>query len=100
MGQAFEGTQGDLPVRLLGALSAGQRAGCDKRGQQSAALLVVRDRGGYGGLNDPWSAIRVADHPEPIEELIRVFSVYDLLVWYREAAKEVRALNAILFGDA
>ncbi len=54
MGQAFEGTHGDLPVRLLAALSAGQRAGGDKRGQQSAALLVVRDRGGYGGFNDRW----------------------------------------------
>src|SRR6059058_5123370 len=51
MGQAFEGTQGDLPVRLLAALSAGQRAGGDKRGQQSAALLVARGRGGYGGFN-------------------------------------------------
>src|SRR5438034_5004129 len=65
MGQAFEGTQGDLPVRLLGALSAGQRAGGDKRGQQSGALLVVRDRGGYGGFNDRWIDIRVDDHPEP-----------------------------------
>ena len=56
MGRAFEATQGDLPVRLLAALSAGQRAGGDKRGQQSAALLVVRDRGGYGGFNDRWIA--------------------------------------------
>src|SRR5438046_5360125 len=94
MGQAFEGTQGDLPVRLLGALSAGQRAGGDKRGQQSAALLVVRDRGGYGGFNDRWIDIRVDDHPEPIEELIRVFSVYDVTLLNREDPKDVLSLNA------
>src|SRR3989454_6958997 len=64
MGHAFEVTQGDLPVRLLAALSAGQRAGGDKRGQQSAALLIVRDRGGYGGFNDRWIDIPVDDHRE------------------------------------
>src|SRR5439155_26328 len=94
MGQAFEGRQGDLPVRLLAALSAGQRAGGDKRGQQSAALLVVRDRGGYGGFNDRWIDIRVDDHPEPIEELIRVFSVYDVTLLNREDPKDVLSLNA------
>src|SRR2546421_10653652 len=93
MGQAFEGTLGDLPVRLLAALSAGQRAGGDKRGQQSAALLVVRDRGGYGGFNDRWIDIRVDDHPEPIEELIRVFSIYDVTLLNREDPKDVFPLN-------
>ena len=52
MGRAFEGTQGDLPVRLLAALSAGQRAGGDKRGQQSAALLVVRDQIGRASCRE------------------------------------------------
>src|SRR2546425_4757048 len=94
MGQAFEGTLGDLPVRLLAALSAGQRAGGDKRGQQSAALLVVRDRGGYGGFNDRWIDIRVDDHPEPIEELIRIFNIYDVTLLNREDPKDVLALNA------
>jgi len=94
MGHAFEVTQGDLPVRLLAALSAGQRAGGDKRGQQSAALLVVRDRGGYGGFNDRWIDIRVDDHPEPIEELIRVFNIYDVTLLNREDPKDVLPLNA------
>jgi len=94
MGRAFEMTQGDLPVRLLAALSAGQRAGGDKRGQQSAALLVVRARGGYGGLNDRWIDIRVDDHPQPIEELIRVFNIYDVTLLNREDPKDVFALNA------
>src|SRR2546427_7626272 len=93
MGQAFEGTLGDLPVPLLAALSAGQRAGGDKRGQQSAALLDVRDRGGYGGFNDRWIDIRVDDHPEPIEELIRVFSIYDVTLLNREDPKDVFPLN-------
>src|SRR5467141_2773748 len=92
--RAFEVTQGDLPVRLLAALSAGQRAGGDKRGQQSAALLVVREGGGYGGFNDRWIDVRVDDHPQPIEELIRVFNIYDLTLLTREDPKDVLPLNA------
>jgi len=94
MGRAFERTQGDLPVRLLAALSAGQRAGGDKRGQQSAALLVVRDRGGYGGFNDRWIDVRVDDHPAPIEEVVRVFNVYDVTLLDREDPTDVLPLNA------
>src|SRR6184192_3669624 len=94
LARAFEVTQGDLPVRLLAALSAGQRAGGDKRGQQSAALLVVRQAGGYGGFNDRWIDIRVDDHPAPIEELIRIFNVYDLTLLDREDPKDVLPLNA------
>src|SRR5439155_1410445 len=56
--------------------------------------LVVRDRGGYGGFNDRWIDIRVDDHPEPIEELIRVFSVYDVTLLNREDPKDVLSLNA------
>jgi uncharacterized Ntn-hydrolase superfamily protein len=93
MARAFEVTQGDLPVRLLAALSAGQRAGGDKRGQQSAALLVVREDGGYGGFNDRWIDIRVDDHPQPIEELIRVFNIYDVTLLNREDPKDVVALT-------
>ena len=94
MGRSFETTQGDLPVRLLAALGAGQRAGGDKRGQQSAALLVVRSRGGYGSFNDRWIDIRVDDHPQPIEELIRVFNVYDVALLNREDPKDVLSLSA------
>ena len=93
LARAFEVTQGDLPVRLLAALSAGQRAGGDKRGQQSAALLVVRQGGGYGGFNDRWIDIRIDDHPAPIEELIRIFNVYDLTLLTREDPKDVVVLK-------
>lgn len=88
MGHAFEVTEGDLPVKLLAALSAGQRAGGDRRGQQSAALLIVRKGGGYGGFNDRWVDIRVDDHPEPIEELIRLFNLYDVTLLNREHPKD------------
>src|SRR5438309_5038486 len=94
MAHSFEMTEGDLPVRLLAAMSAGQRAGGDKRGQQSAALLVVRERGGYGGFNDRWIDIRVDDHPEPIEEMMRVFNVYDVTLLNREDPKDVFRLDA------
>jgi len=93
LARAFEVTEGDLPVRLLAALSAGQRAGGDKRGQQSAAILVVRHGGGYAGFNDRWIDIRVDDHPAPIEELIRIFNVYDLTLLTREDPKDVVVLK-------
>jgi uncharacterized Ntn-hydrolase superfamily protein len=99
MGHAFESTEGDLPVRLLAALGAGQTAGGDRRGQQSAALLVVRDRGGYGGFNDRWIDVRVDDHPRPIEELNRVFAIYDLTLLNREDPKDVLPLRAAVVRE-
>ncbi len=82
--RAFESAEGDLPVKLLAALVAGQDAGGDKRGQQSAALLVVREKGGYGGFNDRWIDLRVDDHVRPIDELIRIFNIYDMTMLTRE----------------
>ena len=89
MAHAFESTEGDLPVKLLAALVAGQAAGGDRRGQQSAAPLVVRAKGGYGGFSDRWIDLRVDDHPRPIEELVRIFNVYDLSMLTREDPKDV-----------
>ena len=93
MARAYESTEGDLPVRLLAALSAGQEAGGDKRGQQSAALIVVRHKGGYGRMNDRWIDVRVDDHPSPIDELIRVFNVYDATLLNRESPADAVALS-------
>src|SRR5207247_11462691 len=84
LARAFEVTEGDLPVRLLAALSAGQRAGGDKRGQQSAASLVVRHGGGYAGFNDRWIDIRGDAQPAPIEELTRMLHLSDRRVLNRE----------------
>lgn len=76
LAETFERARGELPERLLEALAAGQAAGGDRRGQQSAALLVVRDKGGYGGRNDRWIDARVDDHRQPIDELRRLLELW------------------------
>lgn len=75
MATAFEVSNGDLATRLVIALAAGQAAGGDVRGRQSAALLVVREAGGYGSLNDRYIDLRVEDHPAPIGELRRLLDM-------------------------
>jgi uncharacterized Ntn-hydrolase superfamily protein len=77
MASAFETIQGDLSDRLLAALLAGDAAGGDRRGRQSAALLVVREGGGYEGRNDRYVDLRVDDHPNAPTELARLFAVWD-----------------------
>ncbi len=86
MAHTFEQTGGRLCDRLLAALAAGQAAGGDSRGQQSAALLVVRERGGYGGFNDRFIDLRVDDHPQPIEELQRILQLHKLYLFPPEPA--------------
>ncbi len=76
LARAFEATGGDLANRLVTALAAGQAAGGDRRGQESAALLVVRPQGGYAGFNDRYIDLRVDDHPQPIEELKRLLDLH------------------------
>jgi uncharacterized Ntn-hydrolase superfamily protein len=80
MASAFEAaraTRGsELADWLVAALEAGQAAGGDRRGQQSAALLVVRDKGGFGGANDRYVDLRVEDHPTPIHELARLLAMH------------------------
>ena len=76
MAKAFEDANGTLAERMIESLRAGQEAGGDKRGKQSAALLVVRKGWGYGGLNDRFRDLRVDDHPTPIEELDRIYRLH------------------------
>lgn len=78
MARIFMEAEGPLAERLLAALEAGQAAGGDRRGQQSAALLVVREKGGYGGFNDRYIDLRVDDHPHPIDELKRIYELHQL----------------------
>jgi len=68
-----------LAERLLEALAAAQAAGGDKRGQQSAALLVVEKDGGYAALSDVLVDLRVDDHPQPVPELARLYELHQAL---------------------
>ena len=79
LARTFEATaERPLAERLLACLQAAQRAGGDRRGQQSAALLVTRPGGGYGGMTDVAVDLRVDDHPNPIDELERLYGLHQL----------------------
>jgi uncharacterized Ntn-hydrolase superfamily protein len=72
---AFEKTQGHLSLKLMAALEAGQAAGGDKRGMQSAAMLIVKKDGGVWLNNDVVLRLQVDDSPEPIKELRRLVEI-------------------------
>lgn len=74
----FQQTKGHLADRLVASLRAGQAAGGDRRGQQSAALYIAKPGGGYAGFNDRYVDLRVDDHPQPIEELARILEIHKL----------------------
>jgi uncharacterized Ntn-hydrolase superfamily protein len=78
LASAFQSTTGTLADRLIAALRAAQTAGGDKRGQQSAALVVEKPAGGYAGFNDRYVDLRVDDHAAPIEELARLLELHKL----------------------
>ena len=93
MADAYEETEGGLPERLLAALHAGNEAGGDSRGEQSAAMYVARPEGGYDGGNDRWIDVRVDDHETPIAELERVFKLYDVTLLERAPPEETQELS-------
>ncbi|MFB6111484.1 MAG: DUF1028 domain-containing protein [Halobacteriaceae archaeon] len=93
MATAYEETDEGLPERLLAALHAGNEAGGDKRGEQSAAMYVVKPEGGYDGKNDRWIDVRVDDHESPIEELERVFRIYDVTLLERKEPADLQTLE-------
>jgi uncharacterized Ntn-hydrolase superfamily protein len=85
---SFEGSEGaPLAERLLDCLDAAQIAGGDRRGQQSAALLVVEQDGGYGRLSDTLVDLRVDDHAQPIGELRRLYELHQTLFGRTPAGK-------------
>ncbi len=88
MARAFEKSAGLLAFRLVAALEAGQAAGGDRRGMESAALLVVRDKAGYGGASDRWIDLRVDDHATPIQELRRLLDVHQF--YFGVTSKEAK----------
>ena len=78
LADTFEGTEGPLVERLLASLAAGDEAGGDRRGRQSAAVIVRETDGGYGGGTDILIDLRVDDHPDPVTELQRIYAIHDL----------------------
>jgi uncharacterized Ntn-hydrolase superfamily protein len=108
MRDAWLSADGPLADRLLSCLLAGDRAGGDRRGRQSAALLVVAEAAGYGGGSDVAVDLRVDDHGDPVPELHRLLGVHALLFGHPEhtlplegeAAERLRiALDALGFVD-
>jgi uncharacterized Ntn-hydrolase superfamily protein len=91
---------GGLPFAelLVACLAEADAAGGDRRGRQSAALLVVRDGGGYGGGNDRWIDLRVDDHPDPIGELGRILAL-QRLYFDRPAVDDLVAIDSALAGE-
>jgi uncharacterized Ntn-hydrolase superfamily protein len=77
--ETFEASSGPLAARLLDCLDAAQAAGGDRRGQQSAALLVVEHGGGYAGLCDEVVDLRVDEHPRPLDELRRIYGMHQAI---------------------
>ena len=98
MEKTFLSTEGTLAERLYAALVAGDKAGGDARGKQSAALLVVKEKGGYGGYTDRYIDIRVDDHPEPFKELGRILDIAMVNAYWNQgwtAYKEKRYSDAL-----
>jgi len=89
MGRAFEATQGELAEKLFAALKAGDDAGGDSRGKQSASMLVVRKGGGRNINNDRYIYINVDDSPAPIPELRRLLDI-NLGLLYQEKVGRLR----------
>jgi uncharacterized Ntn-hydrolase superfamily protein len=84
---AFEKTTGHLSLRLMAALDAGQAAGGDTRGKQSAAMLIVKKDGGVWLHNDVVLRLQVDDHPEPLQELRRLVEINAKRIASRPASK-------------
>jgi uncharacterized Ntn-hydrolase superfamily protein len=76
--EAYLSSREPFPERLVAALQAGDDAGGDRRGRQSASLLVAKSKAGYGGMNDRWLDCRVDDHRQPIPELSRLLELQRL----------------------
>jgi uncharacterized Ntn-hydrolase superfamily protein len=79
MAKAFESAKGELAQKLYTALLAGDYAGGDKRGKQSAALLVVKEKGGLGGFSDRYVDLRVDDHKNPVAALGNLLKLHKKL---------------------
>ena len=89
LADTFQNSEGSLADRLVLCLDRAQDAGGDRRGRQSAALLVVQEGASYGGYNDVKIDLRVDDHPDPIKELRRLLELHEL--YFGETLERVTA---------
>ena len=92
MARAFESTKGELVDKLLAALVAGDQAGGDRRGRESAAIIVYKPCGGYGGCDEgvgKYVDLRVDHHPDAVNELVRYFKIWELTILEREDPSDV-----------
>ena len=96
MKKAFLKAKGNLPARLYAALFAGDRAGGDKRGRQSAAIYVVKPKGGYGGYLDRWIDYRVDDHENPVRQLGLLLEMHKLYFGKSPESERVRIKGKVL----
>jgi uncharacterized Ntn-hydrolase superfamily protein len=95
MAEAFEQATGELADRLFKALLIGDRTGGDRRGKQSASLLVVKPKGSYGGFNDRYIDLRVDNHPEPVEELGTLLQLHHIFLGSSKEHEKVK-IDALL----
>ncbi len=96
MAETYGRATGKFPERLLAALEAGQAAGGDRRGQQSAAVYVVKEKGGYGGHLDRYIDLRVDDHQAPIPELKKLLELHRLYFGETAPGSLVRLTGPVL----
>ena len=89
----FKSTKGSLADRLVAAIVAGGKAGGDRRGEESAALLVKRSGAGYDGTTDDYIDISIYDNPRPLVELQRLYDLHKLY-FFRSDPKNLISINA------
>lgn len=107
MDEAYTRSGKEFPERLAAALLAGDRAGGDRRGRQSAAIYVALEGAGYGGYNDRWIDYRVDDHPDPVPRLQELLALHRLYFEHSDPSDRLaiegevlRDLCAILLARA
>ena len=93
MASAYTDTKGDLVEKLFAALEEGQKLGGDRRGRESAAIFIVKEKGAYDGGTDKYIDIRVDEHPTPIQELRNVFEIYDMCLLNRDDPSDIIKLE-------
>ncbi len=98
MALAYENTSGEFADRLFAALKAADEAGGDRRGRQSAALLVLRPNAGYGGNNDRYLDLRVDDHRYPVAEMGRLLALHQLYFGVTPASDKL-PLDSVLLHE-